>query len=75
MILTSELLKRMESFQGELAKRVLQWPGYHSNTAACIAVGFQSMKSRVIGQKLSFPMHILEGGSESLSRRILQAMK
>ena len=75
-ILTSELLKRLESFQGELAKRVLRWPRYLSNTAACtcIAVGFQSLKSRVLGQNLSFLQHVLEGGSESIIGRVLEAM-
>jgi len=58
-IFTSELLKRLESFQGELAKRVLWWPGHH--TSACIAVGFQSTKSRVLGQKLSFLQHARSG--------------
>jgi len=52
----------------ELAKRValLQWLRHHSNTACCmyIAVGIQSMKSRLLGQKLSFLQHILKDGSE-----------
>ena len=65
-ILTSELLKRLESFQRELTKRVLWWPGHHSNTAACIAVGFQSMKSKV--------QHVLEGRSESINERVLEGM-
>jgi hypothetical protein len=40
----------LESFQGELAKRVLHWPKHHSNTAATLAVGLQSLKSRILGR-------------------------
>jgi len=32
------------------------------------------MKSRVLGQKLSFLQHVLEGGSENISGRVLEAM-
>ena len=38
-ILTPVLIDRLESFQGELAKRILCWPMHHSNTAATLAVG------------------------------------
>ena len=36
--------------------------------------GVQSMKSRVLGQKLSFLQHVLEGGSEIISESVLKAM-
>ena len=48
-ILTPVLLDRLERFQGELAKRVLRWPRHHSNTAAVVALGLESVKSRVLG--------------------------
>ena len=48
-------METLESFQGELAKRMLKWPKYHPNTAACVTVGVQSVKSRVLERKLSFP--------------------
>ena len=35
-ILTPVLIDRLESFQGELAKRILCWPKHHSNTAATL---------------------------------------
>ena len=41
-IMTPEILSKLESFQGELSKRVLRWPRHHSNTAATLAVGMQS---------------------------------
>ena len=53
-ILTPVLVDRLESFQGELAKRILCWPKHHSNTAATLAVGLHSVKSKVLEAKLSF---------------------
>ena len=53
-ILTPVLIDRLESFQGELAKRILCWPKHHSNTAATLAVGLHSVKSKVLELKLSF---------------------
>ena len=37
-ILTDTMIERIESFQGELAKRVLKYPKHHSNTAANTAL-------------------------------------
>ena len=33
-LMTHALMEKVESFQAELAKRVLKWPKHHSNTAA-----------------------------------------
>ena len=44
-VLTPALMERLESLQGELAKRMLKWPRHHSNTAACVTVGLQSVRS------------------------------
>ena len=41
-ILCKTSLKRLESFQGELAKRILKLPKWYSNTAACVALGWHS---------------------------------
>ena len=53
-VMTQALVERLESFQGELAKRILKWPKHHSNTAACVTVGLQSVRSRVLERKLRF---------------------
>ena len=66
-ILTPVLLDRLEKFQGELAKRVLRWPQHHSNTAAVVALGLESVKSRVLGLKLGFLQRVLDGGAELVS--------
>ena len=39
---TDGLLCKLESFLGELAKRVLRWPKYHSNTAAVTVLDLPS---------------------------------
>ena len=37
-IMTESLMKKLESFQGVLAKRILKWPKHHLNTAAIVAL-------------------------------------
>ena len=74
-ILTPVLVDRLESFQGELAKRILCWPKHHSNTAATLAVGLHSVKSIVLEAKLSFLQKILDRGSECVSGRVVEAME
>ena len=68
-VLTPPLINTLESFQGELAKHVLRWPRYHSNTAAVVALGLESVKSRV----LEFLQRILDGSVELVSGRILES--
>lgn len=41
----------MESFQAEFVKRVWKWLRHHSNTAALVVIGVQSMKSWSADQK------------------------
>ena len=53
-VLTEQLISRLETFQGELAKRILKLPRWASNTAANVAMGWTTVKARVVVQKLSF---------------------
>ena len=58
-ILNAESIKKMlKSFQGELTKRILKWPKHFSNTAATIAIGLQSVESRILERKLSYQWRI-----------------
>ena len=73
-ILTQALLERIESFQGELAKRNMKWPRHHSSSAAIVAVGVQSMRSKILERKLGFLRQVLRSGSRFVSRRVLEAL-
>ena len=53
-ILTGALTDKLDRFLGEISKRVLRWPKYHSNTAALVVLGMESVKSRVLSRKLGF---------------------
>ena len=66
-ILTEVLMKRLESFQAELVKRVLKWPSHHSNTAAIAVLDVPTMKCRVLVRKLSFLRRVMASDTESLS--------
>ena len=55
-IMTSAMVEELESFQGELAKRLLKWPKHYSNTAAVITLGFQSVQCIYdFGKEAGFP--------------------
>ena len=53
-ILKERLINQLNSFLGELAKRCLSWPKYHSNTAAQVALDLESLRSRLLLTKLGF---------------------
>ena len=53
-LMTHALMEKVESFQAELAKRVLKWPKHHSNTAAKDMRGCNSVSDRV-----AFPGELL----------------
>ena len=46
-LLSEVSIVKLESFQGELAKRMLKWIKHISNTAACITTRLQSVCNRV----------------------------
>ena len=53
-IMTEQLVKRVDSFLGEMAKRAVKWPKHHSNTAALVALDMESARARLLVMKLGF---------------------
>ena len=47
-------LHKLENFQGKIAKRILKFPNWFSNTAAKIALGWPSIHSICTIRKLKF---------------------
>ena len=72
-ILNAESKKMVESFQGELAKRILKWPKHFSNTAATIAIGLQSVESIILERKLSYLQYVLVASGKTLSGSVVEA--
>ena len=71
-LMTHALMEKVESFQAELAKRVLKWPKHHSNTAAMVVVGMQTVRSTIIlERKLGFLQKVLNAGSKCVSGRLV----
>ena len=60
-ILTDGLMEKLEKFQAELAKRILQWPKHFSNTAAVTALELPTMRCRVLERKLGFLQRLIDG--------------
>ena len=52
--MTEHLVRRIDSFLCEMAKRALKWPRHLSNTAALVAMGMESARARLLVMKLGF---------------------
>ena len=70
---SAESLQRLESFQGEVVKRILKLPCWYSNTAACVALDIKSMHSVCTVRKLRF-LHRVTTNKESICYRAFSAM-
>ena len=72
-VLSSESIKRLECFQGEVAKRILQLLQWYSNEVACIALGWSSSHSKCTIRKLDF-LHRVLTNEESMCYRAYSVM-
>ena len=71
--MSTESLKKLECFQGEIAKRILKLPKWFSNTAACIVLGWNSIHSICTIRKLRFLLRVMTN-VESICYRTFSAM-
>ena len=72
-IMCTESLKELGQFQGELAKRTLKLPKWYSNTAACIALGWNSIHSICTIRKLRFLSRVMTN-QQSICYRAFSAL-
>lgn len=72
-VMSPESLCILESFQGEIAKKILHLPKWYSNTAAIIALGWNSLHSICTIKKLKF-LHRVMTNEESICHRAFSAM-
>ena len=72
-IMSDESIKKLECFQGEIAKRILQMPKWYSNKVACTALGWNSIHSLCTIRKLRFLLRA-KTNEESICYRTFSAM-
>ena len=72
-ILNSTLLQKLESFQAELAKRILRLPKCTSNNTARIALQWPSMRARILIIKLCLMLKVINS-DYSLSTRLFRSL-
>ena len=72
-ILNPTLLQSLESFQAELAKRILHLPKSTSNNVARMALRWPSIRARILTSKLTFLLKISKGDN-SLSARVYRSL-
>ena len=67
------LLQKLESFQAELAKRILRLSKHTSNHASLLALQWPSVRSRVLMIKLSYLFKVIRNDI-SLSSRVFRSL-
>ena len=72
-LMTHALMEKVESFQTELAKRVLKRPKHHSNTAL-VVVRMQTVRSMILERKLGVLQKVLNAGSKCVSGKLVEVM-
>ena len=66
-------LQKLESFQGELAKRILRLPTFPPNSTALMALQWPSMRARILIIKLCFLLKVVNSDL-SLSARVVRSL-
>ena len=73
--LTQNSIQMLDSFLGELSKRLLRLPRWYSNTPASIVVGLMSARALCLTRKLNFLRKIsIDEYSETMSSRTLRCL-
>ena len=72
-ILNDTLIRQLESFQAELAKRILRLPRHTSNNVTRMALQWPSMRARILIIKLSFLLRVSRD-NRSLSSRVFRSL-
>ncbi len=72
-ILNATLLKKLESFQAELGRRILHLHSHSSIRGCRIALHWPSMRARVLCSKLTFLLKLLNG-QDFLSAQVFRSL-
>ena len=72
-ILNDTLIRQLESFKAELAKRILRLPRRTSNNVTRMALQWPSMRARILIIKLSFLLRVSRD-NRSLSSRVFHSL-
>ena len=73
-ILTDISLQKLESFLGWMTKKALKWQQHLSTTAALVALGMESMKSRILIHKLAFLLRLLSDYTDGVAVSAMHAL-
>ena len=72
--LSQNSVQMLDSFLGELSKRLLKLPRCYSNTPASIVIGLRSARALCLTRKLNFLKKITDSNSETVSSRTLTSL-
>ena len=72
-VLTDSMLHQLESFQGEIGRRILKLSRHHSTLSTRLALRWPSITARILVSKLSF-LSRLSGGEDNIGRQIFSSL-
>ena len=73
-IISDSLLYKLERFLGELSKRALKWPKHLSNTCAVVTLDMETIRCRILCQKLNFLRKLLEDGATGIGAAAFRSL-
>ena len=74
LCLSQNSVQMLDSFLGELSKRLLKLSRWYSNTPASIVIGLRSARALCLTRKLNFLKKITDSNSETVSSRTLTSL-
>ena len=74
-LLTDQLLKPLEDFQAEVGKKILNLPKHHANVSVLVALGWPTMRLRILNRKLSSLWKLMNPQYRSISSDIFNLLK
>ena len=74
-LLTDSLLEVLEDFQAEIGKKILKLPKHHANLSTLIALGWPTMRYRILSRKINFLFKLLHPKHKSISSDVFKALK
>ena len=72
--LNKTLLNKLESFQAEVGKRILQLPKSTSNTIPLLALNWPTMCARILCSKISYVLRICNDQESTLKSQTFNAI-
>ena len=74
-LLTDPLLQLLENFQAEIGKRILKLPKWQANISVLVALGWSTMRCRILCRKLGFLQRLSSPHKQTISASVFAHLR